>query len=118
MLRMARFTTSQAFGSGWSTARQGPVAAAQRRRGRNTRRRAAFAGRRRRPTNGDEERHMIDVHYWTTPNGHKVTVFLEEAEKTEICGRFRVDRDYLRVLVHRAKNRFREAFDRGGHPQP
>ncbi len=22
---------------------------------------------------------MIDVHYWTTPNGHKVTIFLEEA---------------------------------------
>ena len=21
---------------------------------------------------------MIDVHYWTTPNGHKVTIFLEE----------------------------------------
>jgi GSH-dependent disulfide-bond oxidoreductase len=22
---------------------------------------------------------MIDVHYWTTPNGHKMTIFLEEA---------------------------------------
>ena len=22
---------------------------------------------------------MIDLHYWTTPNGHKITVFLEEA---------------------------------------
>ena len=22
---------------------------------------------------------MIDVHYWPTPNGHKVTIFLEEA---------------------------------------
>jgi GST-like protein len=22
---------------------------------------------------------MIDVYYWTTPNGHKVTIFLEEA---------------------------------------
>src|SRR4030081_1417998 len=21
---------------------------------------------------------MIDVHYWTTPNGHKITIFLEE----------------------------------------
>jgi GST-like protein len=28
----------------------------------------------------DQERiAMIDVHYWTTPNGHKVTIFLEEA---------------------------------------
>ena len=23
---------------------------------------------------------MIDLHYWTTPNGHKVTLFLEEAQ--------------------------------------
>lgn len=23
---------------------------------------------------------MIDLYYWTTPNGHKVTVFLEEAQ--------------------------------------
>ena len=23
---------------------------------------------------------MIDLHYWTTPNGHKVTLFLEEAK--------------------------------------
>ena len=22
---------------------------------------------------------MIDLHYWTTPNGHKMTIFLEEA---------------------------------------
>jgi GST-like protein len=25
------------------------------------------------------EPHMIDLHYWTTPNGHKITMFLEEA---------------------------------------
>jgi GST-like protein len=24
---------------------------------------------------------MIDLHYWPTPNGHKVTIFLEEAEE-------------------------------------
>lgn len=23
---------------------------------------------------------MIDLYYWTTPNGHKITIFLEEAE--------------------------------------
>jgi GST-like protein len=28
----------------------------------------------------DGEPHaMIDLHYWTTPNGHKITIFLEEA---------------------------------------
>src|SRR2546423_13067720 len=26
-----------------------------------------------------EFRAMIDLHYWTTPNGHKITIFLEEA---------------------------------------
>jgi len=41
-------------------------------------------------------------------------VFLEEADKDQICKRFQVDRDYLRVLVHRAKNRFRESLDKSG----
>jgi RNA polymerase sigma-70 factor (ECF subfamily) len=45
-------------------------------------------------------------------------VFLEEVEKSEICERFQVDRDYLRVLVHRAKTRFREAFEKSGLAQP
>src|SRR5687768_18535500 len=26
-----------------------------------------------------ESRAMIDLYYWTTPNGHKITLFLEEA---------------------------------------
>ncbi|MEP6533719.1 MAG: sigma-70 family RNA polymerase sigma factor [Bryobacteraceae bacterium] len=34
-------------------------------------------------------------------------VFLDEADKDEICTEMGVDRDYLRVLVHRAKLRFR-----------
>lgn len=38
-------------------------------------------------------------------------VFLEDAEKDEVCRRFDVTRDYLRVLVHRAKIRFRTAMD-------
>jgi RNA polymerase sigma-70 factor (ECF subfamily) len=33
--------------------------------------------------------------------------FLEEHDKTEICRRFKVGEDYLRVLLHRAKLRFR-----------
>ncbi len=45
-------------------------------------------------------------------------VFLEEADKQEICERFQVDRDYLRVLVHRAKARFREAFEKSGLSRP
>ena len=34
-------------------------------------------------------------------------LFFEEREKEEICRTLGVDREYLRVLVHRAKNRFR-----------
>ncbi len=45
-------------------------------------------------------------------------VFLEEADKSEICERYGVDRDYLRVLLHRAKNRFREAFEKSGMAKP
>ena len=42
--------------------------------------------------------------------------FLEDLDRDEICARFGVDRDYLRVLVHRAKLRFREAFEKAGSP--
>jgi RNA polymerase sigma-70 factor (ECF subfamily) len=41
-------------------------------------------------------------------------VFLEEADKSEICKRFKVDRDYFRVMLHRAKNRFRDALEKSG----
>jgi RNA polymerase sigma-70 factor (ECF subfamily) len=37
-------------------------------------------------------------------------LFFEECDKDEVCRRFRVDRNYLRVLVHRAKARFRTEF--------
>ena len=35
-------------------------------------------------------------------------VFMEEKEKAEVCRICDVDRGYLRVLLHRAKNRFRQ----------
>jgi len=38
-------------------------------------------------------------------------VFLEEVAKDEVCQRFGVGRDYLRVLLHRAKEKFRAAMD-------
>jgi len=40
-------------------------------------------------------------------------IFLEEREKDEVCRICHVDRNYLRVLLHRAKNRFRD-----GIPKP
>jgi RNA polymerase sigma-70 factor (ECF subfamily) len=45
-------------------------------------------------------------------------LFIEEASKDSICMRFGIDRDYLRVLVFRARGRFRNALlesDRRGH---
>jgi RNA polymerase sigma-70 factor, ECF subfamily len=38
-------------------------------------------------------------------------IFLEEKEKDEVCREFGVDREYLRVLLHRAKERFRSSFE-------
>jgi RNA polymerase sigma-70 factor, ECF subfamily len=37
-------------------------------------------------------------------------VFLEERDKDEVCREFGVDRDYLRVLLHRAKKSFKSLF--------
>jgi RNA polymerase sigma-70 factor (ECF subfamily) len=36
--------------------------------------------------------------------------FLEEQDKDEICREFGVDRDYLRVLLHRAKQNFKSYY--------
>jgi RNA polymerase sigma-70 factor (ECF subfamily) len=41
-------------------------------------------------------------------------LFLEEGDRTEICRSFQVDADYLRVLLHRAKEKFRETVRRKG----
>ncbi|MGA2418697.1 MAG: sigma-70 family RNA polymerase sigma factor [Candidatus Acidiferrum sp.] len=38
-------------------------------------------------------------------------LFFLEKDKEEICRQHGVDREYLRVLVHRAKSRFREEYE-------
>ena len=38
-------------------------------------------------------------------------IFFEEKDKDEICTDFGVDRDYLRVLLHRAKQSFRTLYE-------
>jgi RNA polymerase sigma-70 factor (ECF subfamily) len=45
-------------------------------------------------------------------------VFLDEAEKDEVCRRLGVDRDYLRVLLHRAKLVFKAWYVRQNQPTP
>jgi len=37
-------------------------------------------------------------------------IFLEELDKDEVCREFGVDRDYLRVLLHRAKQSFKSLY--------
>lgn len=37
-------------------------------------------------------------------------IFLEERDKDEICSDFGVDREYLRVLLHRAKQSFKSLY--------
>ena len=37
-------------------------------------------------------------------------LFYDERDKDEICRELNIDRGYLRVLLHRAKARFRERF--------
>ena len=37
-------------------------------------------------------------------------VFLEERDKDEVCRDFGIDRDYLRVLLHRAKQSFKSLY--------
>ena len=37
-------------------------------------------------------------------------VFIDESDKAEVCRRFNIDRDYLRVLLHRAKKEFRTRY--------
>ena len=45
-------------------------------------------------------------------------VFLEERDKDAVCKAMGVDRDYLRVLVHRAKDKFKTLYkkDQIGNP--
>ncbi len=56
-------------------------------------------------------RHVLDEMSPTDSNLLRA-VFLEEGDKDEICRRFGVDRDYLRVRLHRAKERFRVLFQK------
>lgn len=41
-------------------------------------------------------------------------VFLEEQEKDAVCRDLGVDRNYLRVLLHRAKDKFKAVYEKEG----
>lgn len=40
-------------------------------------------------------------------------IFLEDKEKDAVCRELGVDREYLRVLVHRAKDKFKALYEQG-----
>ena len=60
-----------------------------------------------------DDRHKVREALAALPQKDKEllhSLFFEECDKDEICRRLNVDRNHLRVLVHRAKLRFRERF--------
>ncbi len=61
------------------------------------------------------QRHVRDVLARLSRNDRELlrAVILEEKDKDQVCDAFGVNRDYLRVLVHRAKQRFKESYLKG-----
>ena len=46
-------------------------------------------------------------------------VYLEEVDKVQVCNHFHVKPDHLRLLLHRAKGRFRKVLEKeGAHATP
>jgi RNA polymerase sigma-70 factor (ECF subfamily) len=61
----------------------------------------------------DEEREGVRAALMDLPEKERLLlkwVFFDERDKDDICRELQIDRGYLRVLVHRAKSRFRERF--------
>lgn len=61
----------------------------------------------------DEERAKVREAIAALPQKDRDLIrwlFLEDRSKDDVCRDLKVDRDYLRVLFHRAKQRFRERF--------
>ncbi len=60
----------------------------------------------------EERKHMVRQVLSQLPGKDRDLLrlaMLEEVENTELCTRFGVNQDYLRVLLHRARRRFRDA---------
>jgi RNA polymerase sigma-70 factor, ECF subfamily len=45
-------------------------------------------------------------------------MFLQDMDKDQICLKFHVDRGYLRVLIHRAKDRFKQLYEKDRRTPP
>jgi RNA polymerase sigma-70 factor, ECF subfamily len=61
----------------------------------------------------DEDRALVRSVMESLPQKERQLLqwlFFEECDKDEVCRRLDIDRNYLRVLLHRAKHRFRVEF--------
>jgi RNA polymerase sigma-70 factor (ECF subfamily) len=60
----------------------------------------------------EERAHVREILKTLPPKEQQLLhwLFFEECDKDEVCRRLNVDRDYLRVLLHRAKQRFKTEF--------
>lgn len=61
----------------------------------------------------DEDRALVRSVMESLPEKERQLLqwlFFEECDKDEVCRRLDIDRNYLRVLLHRAKHRFRAEF--------
>ncbi len=62
----------------------------------------------------EQDRHRVQHALAGMPQKEKDLLrwlFFDERDKDEVCRELDVDRNYLRVLLHRAKARFRERFE-------
>ena len=61
---------------------------------------------------GERKRHVAEVLAELPEKDRALLrmIFLEEKDRTEVCREFQVDGEYLRVLLHRAKWRFRNKY--------
>jgi RNA polymerase sigma-70 factor (ECF subfamily) len=62
--------------------------------------------------NNEERQRVHSVVEGLPPRDRDIikALFFDERSNDDVCAEFRVDRGYLRVLVHRAKEKFREAW--------
>lgn len=63
---------------------------------------------------GERKRHVAEVLAELPEKDRTLLrmVFLEEKDRADICREFKVDGEYLRVLLHRAKWRFRNLYSK------
>jgi DNA-directed RNA polymerase specialized sigma24 family protein len=64
----------------------------------------------------EERRKMVEQVLSEMPEKDRILirrVCLDEEDKDKVCEEFQVDRDYLRVLLYRARIRFRAVIAKG-----